>query len=201
MIEREIKNKKIENQLPEVKLIPEKWVDRYGDYLFNFTISRVNDAVIAQDLVSETFLAGLKSAHRFKGNSTERTWLISILKRKIIDHYRKINSNKGKAEVRMSYLSSSDQEGDWMEEQAADLRNPNVEDVIEQRELGEALEECIACLPERYATIFVQKTIDNLETETICKEHNITASNLWVIIHRARVQLMECLNKKWHKNN
>jgi RNA polymerase sigma-70 factor (TIGR02943 family) len=187
--------------LPEVKLIPEKWVDRYGDYLFNFTISRVNDAVIAQDLVSETFLAGLKSAHRFKGNSTERTWLISILKRKIIDHYRKINSNKGKAEVRMSYLSSSDQEGDWMEEQAADLRNPNVEDAIEQRELGEALEECIACLPERYATIFVQKTIDNLETETICKEHNITASNLWVIIHRARVQLMECLNKKWHKNN
>jgi RNA polymerase sigma-70 factor (ECF subfamily) len=193
--------RKIENQLPEVKLIPEKWVDRYGDYLFNFTISRVNDPIIAQDLVSETFLAGLKSAHRFKGNSTERTWLISILKRKIIDYYRKINSNKGKAEVRMSYLSNSDQEGDWMEEQAADLRNPNVEDMIEQRELGDALEECIACLPERYATIFVQKTIDNLETETICKEHNITASNLWVIIHRARVQLMECLNNKWHKNS
>ena len=192
---------KIENQLPEVKLIPEKWVDRYGDYLFNFTISRVNDPIMAQDLVSETFLAGLKSAHRFKGNSTERTWLISILKRKIIDYYRKINSNKGKSEVRMSYLSSSDQEGDWMEEQAADLRNPNVEDMIEQRELGDALGECIACLPERYATIFVQKTIDNLETETICKEHNITASNLWVIIHRARVQLMECLNNKWHKNS
>lgn len=193
--------KKIENQLPEVKLIPEKWVDRYGDYLFNFTISRVNDPIMAQDLVSETFLAGLKSAHRFKGNSTERTWLISILKRKIIDYYRKINSNKGKAEVRMSYLSNSDQEGDWMEEKAADLRNPNVEDMIEQRELGDALEQCIACLPERYATIFVQKTIDNLETETICKEHNITASNLWVIIHRARVQLMECLNNKWHKNS
>ena len=187
--------------MPEVKLIPEKWVDRYGDYLFNFTISRVNDPIMAQDLVSETFLAGLKSAHRFKGNSTEPTWLISILKRKIIDYYRKINSNKGKAEVRMSYLPSSDQDGDWMEERAEDLRNPNVEDVIEQRELGEALEECIACLPERYATIFVQKTIDNLETETICKEHDITASNLWVIIHRARVQLMECLNKKWHKNS
>ena len=71
--------------MPEVKLIPEKWVDRYGDYLFNFTINRVNDPIMAQDLVSETFLAGLKSAHRFKGNSTEPTWLISILKRKIIE--------------------------------------------------------------------------------------------------------------------
>jgi RNA polymerase sigma-70 factor (ECF subfamily) len=82
-----------------------------------------------------------------------------------------------------------------------DMRNPTIEDEIEQRELGEALNACIASLPERYATIFVQKSIDNLETETICKEHNITASNLWVILHRARVQLMECLKDKWFNEN
>jgi RNA polymerase sigma-70 factor (ECF subfamily) len=187
--------------MPEVKLVPEKWVDRYGDYLFNYTITRINDPILAQDLVSETFLAGLKSAHRFQGNSTERTWLISILKRKIIDQYRKQNSKKGKAEVRVSYLGTSDQEGDWLEERVGDMRNPTIEDEIEQRELGEALNACIASLPERYATIFVQKSIDNLETETICKEHNITASNLWVILHRARVQLMECLNDKWFNEN
>lgn len=186
--------------MPEVKLNPDKWVDRYADYLFNFTITRVNDPIMAQDLVSETFLAGLKSAPNFQGKSTERTWLVSILKRKIIDHYRKINSKKGKAEVRMSYLKSSDQEGDWLEEQVEDLRNPTIEDDIEQQELGEALNDCIASLPERYATIFVQKTIDKLDTDTICKEHDITASNLWVIIHRARVQLMDCLNSKWYKN-
>ncbi|ALM20028.1 probable RNA polymerase sigma factor HI1459 [Nonlabens tegetincola] len=185
--------------MPEVELDPKKWVDRYSDYLFNYTITRVNDAVMAQDLVAETFLAGLKSAHRFKGKSTERTWLVSILKRKIIDYYRKINSNKGKAEVRMSYLDNNDETGDWLEERVKDLRNPTVEDDIEQKELGEALQECIAALPERYAIIFVQKTIDRMDTETICKEHDITASNLWVIIHRARVQLMECLNKKWYK--
>ena len=188
-------------KVPEVKLVPEKWVDRYGDYLFNYTITRINDPVLAQDLVSETFLAGLKSAHRFQGNSTERTWLISILKRKIIDQYRKANSKKGKAEVRVSYLNTGEQEGDWLEERVGDMRNPTIEDEIEQRELGEALNACIAALPERYATIFVQKSIDNLETETICKEHNITASNLWVILHRARVQLMECLKDKWFNEN
>ncbi len=186
--------------MPEVKLNPDKWVDRYADYLFNFTITRVNDPIMAQDLVSETFLAGLKSAPNFQGKSTERTWLVSILKRKIIDYYRKSNSKKGQAEVRMSYLNSSDQEGDWLEEQVEDLRNPTIEDDIEQQELGEALNDCIAALPERYATIFVQKTIDKLDTDTICKEHDITASNLWVIIHRARVQLMDCLNSKWYKN-
>jgi RNA polymerase sigma-70 factor (ECF subfamily) len=183
--------------VPEVKLDPDKWVDRYADYLFNYTITRVNDPIMAQDLVSETFLAGLKSAKRFKGNSTERTWLVSILKRKIIDQYRKANTKKGKAEVRVSYLNTNDQEGDWLEERVQDLRNPTVEDEIEQRELGEALNACIDNLPERYASIFVKKTIDNLETETICKEHDITPSNLWVILHRARTQLMECLNDKW----
>lgn len=186
--------------MPEVLLEPEKWVDRYSDYLFNFTISRVNDSDMAKDLVSETFLAGLKSAKNFQGNSTERTWLISILKRKIIDQYRKANSRKGKAEVRMSYLNS-DQDGDWMEQQARDLRNPNVEDIIEQEELGNALNACIAKLPPRYATIFVQKTIEKLDTEFICKEHNITPSNLWVIVHRARVQLMDCLKTEWFQED
>ena len=68
-----------------------QWVARYSDYLFNYTIARVNDRDLAKDLISETFLAGLKSMGNFKGESTERTWLVSILKRKIIDHYRKIN--------------------------------------------------------------------------------------------------------------
>jgi len=179
------------------KLNPNKWVDYYSDYLYNYTIVRVSDHEIAQDIVSETFLAGLKSAHRYKGDASERTWLISILKRKIIDHYRKINSNKGKAEVRMSYRSGDESDGDWLEERVSDMRHTNIEDDLETVELGEALNTCINNLPDRYATIFVQKTIDGMETEDICKEHDITPSNLWVIIHRARLQLMECLKQKW----
>ena len=87
----------------ENQINPEKWVDRYSDFLFNYTITRVNNRDIAKDLISETFLAGLKSMKNFKGEATERTWLVSILKRKIIDYYRKINSNKGKAEVKINY--------------------------------------------------------------------------------------------------
>ena len=90
------------------QLDPQKWVDKYSDYLYNYTIVKVNDKEVAEDIISETFLAGLKSMKNFKGEASERTWLISILKRKIIDYYRKINSNKGKAEVRMNY--SNDEE-------------------------------------------------------------------------------------------
>ena len=111
-------------------LHPEKWVDKYSDYLYNYTIVRVNDHEIAQDLISETFLAGLKSKDNFKGDASERTWLISILKRKIIDHYRRINSNKGKAEIRVNY-SGEDSEGDWLEERVKDPFDKTAEDSLE----------------------------------------------------------------------
>ncbi len=177
-------------------LKPDRWVDKYADYLYNYTIVRVNDHIVAQDLISETFLAGLKSKNNFKGEASERTWLISILKRKIIDYYRKINSQKGKAEVHISYRDD-DSEGDWLEENAADPFDKTAEDKMENRELGLAILECLDQLPEKQARIFKMKTVESFDTEAICKEYNITPSNLWVIIHRARKSLAECLEKNW----
>ncbi|WP_179345401.1 sigma-70 family RNA polymerase sigma factor [Winogradskyella ursingii] len=183
--------------MPNHLINPNNWIKAYSDYLFNYTITRVNDRVIAQDLVSETFLAGLKSMKNFKGEASERTWLISILKRKIIDHYRKINSKKGKAEVRMSYNTGNEDEGDWMEERIADPFDKTAQDTMENSELGDAIYDCLAKLPEKQAEVFKMKTILNYETETICNELDITASNLWVIIHRARTALAECMKENW----
>ena len=84
--------------MPKHTIDPNKWIELYSDYLFNYTISRVNNREIAKDLIQDTFIAGLKSMKNFKGDASERTWLISILKRKIIDYYRKINSNKGETD-------------------------------------------------------------------------------------------------------
>lgn len=176
---------------------PNTWIDNYSDYLFNYTIVRVDDREIAKDLVQETFFAGLKSMKNFKGESSERTWLIAILKRKIIDHYRKINSKKGKAEIRIGYTKESENEGDWLEERVADPFDITAEDDLENTELGLAIHNCIAKLPKKQAVIFKMKTIQNFDTAAICNEFNITASNLWVIIHRARTALTNCLQKNW----
>lgn len=176
---------------------PNTWISNYSDYLFNYTITRVNDREIAQDLVQETFLAGLKSMANFKGEASERTWLVAILKRKIIDHYRRINSKKGKAEVRINYSNNDDSEGDWLEEQVADPFDKTAEDQIENSELGSAIYNCLDKLPEKQAQVFKMKTILNYDTETICNDLNITPSNLWVIIHRARTALAECMEDNW----
>lgn len=181
----------------ENSLDPNTWVDKYADYLFNYAIVRVNDNNIAKDLVQETFFAGLKSAKNFQGKSTERTWLISILKRKIIDYYRKINSKKGKAEVRMNFYDDGDNEGSWIEERVPQSWDNASEKLIENEELKSQLDSCIDKLPEKYAMVFRMKTIQEFDTDDICKELEITASNLWVIIHRARTQLRKCMEVNW----
>lgn len=179
------------------QLHPEIWVDQHADYLFNYAVARVSDAEIAKDLVQETFMAGLNSSKNFKGDAAERTWLVSILKRKVIDHYRKINSKKGKAEVRMSYSSDSDAEGDWLEQQVADPFSKDGDNVMENEELGMAIQDCMSKLPEKQALVFKMKTIQDMSTEDVCNELGINPSNLWVMIHRARTALMGCLNENW----
>lgn len=181
------------------QLKPDTWVDLYADYLFNYAIARVNDVEIAKDLVQETFFAGLKSAKNYKGDAAERTWLIAILKRKVIDYYRKINSKKGKAEVRMGYSNHTDAEGDWLEEQVADPYSTFENNAIENEELGEAIHDCISKLPKKQSLVFTMKTVQGMSTEDICNELGINPSNLWVMIHRARAALMGCLNQNWFK--
>jgi len=84
------------NLTPQIN--PNEWVDRYGDALYGFALARVNNKQTAEDLVQDTFMAAVKSQKRFKGKSSEKTWLFGILKHKVIDHYRKhkaLVSSKG----------------------------------------------------------------------------------------------------------
>ncbi len=180
-------------------LAPDLWIDNYADYLFNYTITRVNNADIAKDLVQETFFAGLKSAKNFEGKASERTWLTAILKRKIIDYYRKINSTKGKAEVSMSFYTHGEKEGNWLEDRVPQSWDNEAETQIASAELKNAIEQCIDKLPEKYAMVFRMKTMQGFGTEEICKELDISPSNLWVIIHRARTQLRSCIEENWFK--
>ena len=180
-------------------LDPNKWIKLYADYLYNYALIRVDNQDLSKDLVQETFYSGLKGMDNFKGLASERTWLISILKRKIIDHYRRINSVKGKKEVRVNFYNDGENKGNWLEERVPVSWGNEAAKNIENQELKNALEGCIDNLPEKYRMVFMLKSVQNYETEEICNELDISASNLWVIIHRARQQLRRCLEDNWYK--
>ena len=189
-------------------LEPEQWVDRYGDFLYNYAVIRVSDAEKAADLVQETFLAGLRAAGGFQGKSSERTWLVSILKRKIVDHYRKQYASKessfGRSEEDFRdgkpYREDGPHKGHWNEGMGPHSNSLLPEGKLEQEELMKIIGDCISRLPPNLESVFVMKMIDETESEKICKELGITPSNLWVMLHRARLRLRQCVVIYWMKS-
>lgn len=186
-------------------LNPHQWTSTYADELFGYAMSKTGKTELAEDLVQETFLAGLKAMESFKGQSSERTWLFSILKFKIADHYRKAST---KYEVNNQSFSFEDnsyidnyftEDGDWKDNAAP--HSWGVENLtgIENKELANALNFCIDKLPDNQKQLILLKLVEEEETEKVCKELNITATNYWVIIHRAKLQLRACLEKNWFK--
>lgn len=179
------------------QLNAEKWVSDYGDMLYRFALPRVNDADIAKDLVQDTFLAAWRNYENFKGEISEKNWLYAILKNKIIDHFRKASTR-----LTDSMPGMADEEAYFDEAQhwtaSAAPNEWNADDSpIEKKEFYEILRKCKTRLKEIQDTVFTLKYLEGLDSEEICKELNITASNYWVLIHRAKLQLRACLEKNW----
>lgn len=177
---------------------PSEWVERYGDYLFRYAMLRVRDRSRAEDLVQETFLAALKGRQSFSGKSSEGTWLVGILKHKILDQFRRPSR-----EVSLPGEDLPDPGGDepfradghWAAGPADWGGNPA--DLFRQKEFLDQLTRCLSGLSPNQAAIFTLREIDGAGTEEICKELNVTETNLWVILHRARMQLRKCLEARW----
>ncbi len=176
------------------KINPDAWVDQYGDALYSFALARVNNKQTAEDIVQETFLAAVKSQDRFKGQSSEKTWLFGILKHKVIDHYRKYKSIvTSKDDLRE--LDNMDRffktDGSWQMRPADWRADPEKSQTV--REALNHFYQCLSGLPLKTADVFVFREIDGLSTKEICKKLDITPSNCWVILYRARVLLRTCL--------
>ncbi|MBT8373173.1 MAG: sigma-70 family RNA polymerase sigma factor [Desulfobacterales bacterium] len=182
---------------------PESWVDQYGGFLYRFALSRVKEPAIAEDLVQETFLAALSARKNFQGRSSARTWLISILKHKLVDHIRKRvreqTSDKieslSDAAVNDPIDASFNNAGGWQTRPAKWTINPTK--LYEQKEFIDVLYSCLGELPERQAKAFMMREIDGRTTDEICKDLNISATNSWVMLYRARMWLRKCLESKW----
>jgi RNA polymerase sigma-70 factor (ECF subfamily) len=180
---------------------PAQWIEQYADTLFKFAVSRVGDSETAKDLVQETFLSALKNADSFRKEISEKNWLFTILKNKIIDHYR--SSAKSLVSSLDEYLEKAndyfDEEGNWQPSAMPKQWGIDYSQNIETKEFYEILEKCKKKLNELQNMVFTLKYLDEKNSNEICKELNISSSNYWVLIHRAKLQMRQCLEKNWFK--
>ena len=177
---------------------PSEWVGRHGDYLFRCAMLRLRDRSAAEDLVQETFLAALKDRGSFSGNSAESTWLVGILKHKIADHFRRQAREAPLADADLRDPpdpSSFDSSGHWASGPTDWGGNPA--DLYREKKFLDPLTTCLSGLPPNHANAFTLREIEGADTGEICKVLNVTETNLWVILHRARMQLRRCLEIQW----
>ena len=171
--------------------------------LLRFARLQLRDAGAAEDAVQETMLAALQGSQRFESRSSYKTWLIAILRNKIIDiirgQSREISATSlADDEAGDDLLAESlfDQRGHW-QAAARPGRWGDPEASFEQQQFWKVFEACLDALPAKTARIFMMREFLGFETEEICKETGISSSNCWVVLHRARMGLRTCLETQW----
>ena len=183
----------------------EGWLERYGDYLYGFAMVHVRRRETAEDLVQETLLAGLEMRSRFEGHSSERTWLVGILKNKIADHYRRgrrerpftdaATAREGAEEAAVEALFHP-RRGRWLRFPSRWPSSPP-ETALESRDFWKVFHRCLGKLSPRLAETFVLREVSGLSTAQLRGLLGLSNANVWTQLHRARTLLRDCLERNW----
>jgi len=182
------------NIMEDKRSVVSKWVELYNNDLYRHALGKMPDTNLAEDMVQNTFLAALGSYENFKGDSSPKTWLMSILKNKIMDHYRlayKRNELSIHSEVEMF-----DNNGSWISSEMPS--EWSTEHLLDNPSFNQTLANCMSALPENWNNAIQMKYLNsNLTPEDV----GISRTNYWKMLERARRQLRKCLDTNWFVAN
>ena len=181
--------------------VAERWVDEHAGYLFRYVLPRVRDRDLGEELVQETFLAAVKAVDTFRAESSPRTWLVGILRRKIVDHFRKLSRNREAESLDVTDPTVDamfDRNERWLKSPRHNQLDPAA--LRESADFWRVFEECLRALPDRTAEAFTLRVMDEMKPDEVCKILSISTTNLWVMLHRAGARLRACLEVNWFES-
>lgn len=192
--------------MPQAPATPSRFaeIESHRTYLLRYALSQLRDASVAEEAVQEALLAALEGIQGFDGRSSLRTWLTSILRFKVIDLQRRQMRDRAHLAFDEERVGEEGDEA-WLDDffdATGHFRSPprawsDPEAALEQRRFWEAFEACLARLSATGGRVFFKREVLGEDTEAICRDEGITSSNCWVILHRARITLRECLERNW----
>jgi RNA polymerase sigma-70 factor (ECF subfamily) len=177
---------------------PGAWLDEHGDALFRYALLQLGNRAAAEDAVQEAFVAALTARESFSGKSSVRTWLIGILKHKIVDQFRKSSREQSftHLESTAEYVTDCFNDGGfWIAGPSNWGRGAKA--TLEQDEFWESFRFCVSRLPPLLAGAFLMRETAELASDEICKLLKVSTTNLWTMLHRARTRLRSCLETNW----
>ena len=177
----------------DVHQCAEKWLELYGDSLFQFALSRTKNRVVAEDLVQDTLLAAIKCYDSFRQQASTSTWLFAILRRKICDYFRQSRRSEDRDEPLSDGKDMPTRQSGrrWDDDPAA---------IFQNTEFQATFENCLSKLPEKLAEVFVLREMNQYAPHDIREILGINATTLSMRLHRCRQALRECLNRNWFQS-
>lgn len=169
-----------------------RWVEQHGGALLRFASLHIGDPAAVEELVQETLLAALRRQHAFEGRAAERTWLIGILRHKIIDHIRAL-PRRPEQLAEADPLADFTPAGRWRGRSTSPLAP---DEAAASREFWDVMRICLAELPGAQRAALVLRDLDGLEIGTICEILAVTPTNLATLLHRARLHLRRELERR-----
>lgn len=174
----------------------------HRSYLVRYAILQLRDPHLTEDVVQETLIAAIENRSKFSAQSSLRTWLVGILKHKIMDVLRKRarepELNVPDGEDGDDLLDALFQENGQWSDPPRTWADP--EQSMENSHFWEVFEQCNQHMPLNTARAFMLREFMDMSTEEICQELAISTTNCWVLLHRARLALRECLDLHWFGN-
>jgi len=172
------------------------WVQTYTDSLYSFALYKTSSKEIAEDLVQETFLAALQSFNNYEGRSNPKTWLIAILRNKINDYHR-INFKNPTLMDSSIYDAFFNENGVWNKGQFPSKWQDSTEHLLDNPDFIKVFQDCMQDLPPNWISAIQLRYLHEKKGEIICQELNISPTNYWKIIQRAKLLLRKCIELGW----
>jgi len=173
-----------------------QWIEIYSKDLFSWALYKVSDRELAADLVQDTFLAAAEKLEGYKGDSSPKTWLFSILNHKIIDIYRK-KVNQTVSLEDQNFSGYFDADGNWLKDKRPSAWHEDEGQLLDNNDFQEVFDRCLEALPEKWNICVKLKYLSEKNGDEICQELDIAPTNFWQIVHRAKLQLRDCIEKNW----
>jgi RNA polymerase sigma-70 factor (ECF subfamily) len=178
------------------------WLEEHGDYLYRFALMKLKNSSLAEDMVQETLVSAIAARERYQATASVRTWLTTILRNKIVDHWR----IQGRETIATDLMIGMDEDAsvdDFFDRAGRWTEMPNLypdpDMALESKQFWQIFEHCLSGLKPQQAEVFIAREVHGMANDEISKSYSISLSNVFVLMHRARLSLGKCLEIHWTK--
>ncbi len=176
----------------------------YRPILLRLAMLQLRDKASAEDATQDAMLAAIENQETFEGRAALRTWLISILRFKVLDALR--NKKKHGPTISPQQLAEEldltdctalfSETGCWATPKDV-WHDPQAN--LEQQEFFRVLDACLTKLPTNTSRVFLMREWLEFSPDEVCTELGVSSGNLRVLLYRARMQLRLCLDNNWER--